>query len=315
VTIPDYQTLMRPLMAALADGQPQRPRDLTDRMADAFDLTDEERAQLLPSGRQRVIANRVGWSITHLAQAGLLHRPQRGRVVLTDTGTDVLAAHPERVDTTVLEQYPAYKDFLGRTSSAKQPPVTSTDTGATAAAPSTAEVSATASPEDLVNQAVAENRAAVEGELLQRALALDPSDFERLVLALLGAMGYGQAGALDHSGTSGDGGIDGIISQDPLGLDRIYLQAKRYKSDHSVQRPELQGFVGALASAQGDRGVFLTTSTFSKGARETADKVTQRIELIDGRRLAQLMLRHGVGVQAETTVTLHRLDEDFFEAL
>jgi restriction system protein len=128
-------------------------------------------------------------------------------------------------------------------------------------------------------------------------------------------VGYGRSGGVVHSGRSGDAGIDGIISQDPLGLDRIYLQAKRYAPDQSVQRPAIQGFVGALMGAQGDRGVFITTSSFSSGARTEADRVNARIELIDGLRPAELMLRHGVGVQAETTVTLHRLDEDFFESL
>ena len=146
--------------------------------------------------------------------------------------------------------------------------------------------------------------------------ALDPKGFELLVLRLLNAMGYGRNGGLvEHSGRSGDGGIDGIISQDPLGLDRIYLQAKRYAPDQTVSRPTIQGFVGALIGAQGDRGVFLTTGSFTEGARVEADRVNVRIELIDGKRLADLMLRHGVGVQVQTEVTLYDLDEDFFDEL
>ena len=155
----------------------------------------------------------------------------------------------------------------------------------------------------------------MESELLTRALALDPTGFERLVLAVLDAMGYGRSGRIEHSGRPGDAGIDGIISQDPLGLDRIYLQAKRYDPGNSVQRPDVQRFVGALMSAQGDRGVFITTSTFSSGARAEAERVNARIELIDGNRLTSLMLRHGVGVRASTTVVLHELDEDFFESV
>lgn len=177
------------------------------------------------------------------------------------------------------------------------------------------------SPEDLLatavaeNKAVAENRAALEGELLKRALALDPRGFELLVLRLLAAMGYGKSGAVEHSGQSGDGGIDGIISQDPPGFDRIYLQAKQYATDRTVGRPTLQAFAGALMSAQGDRGVFLTTASFTREAVEEARRVNLRIELIDGKRLAELMLRHGVGVQAKTSVTLYDQDEDFFEEL
>jgi len=173
----------------------------------------------------------------------------------------------------------------------------------------------TQAPEELIQQAVDENRAAVESDILDRALGVDPATFERLVLRLLGAMGYGKSGRIEHSGKSGDGGIDGIISQDPLGLDRVYMQAKRYARDNVVQRPAIQGFVGALFGAQGDRGVFITTSSFSTGARQEAEKVNARIVLIDGDRLAELMVRHGVGVQAESTAVLHRVDEDFFDTL
>ncbi|MEI4273408.1 restriction endonuclease [Klenkia sp. LSe6-5] len=275
-------------------------------MSDRFELTEEERAGLLPSGRSRTMDNRVGWSISHLSQAGLLDRPARGQVTITAAGQDVLAAHPERVDTGVLLQFASYRDFRSRSNARVaegEPPLSSkSDTEA-------------ASPQDLLAQAVTENRAAVEGELLKRALALPPTEFERLVVRLLEQMGYGRSGMVEHSGRSGDAGIDGIISQDPLGLDRIYLQAKRYAPDQSVQRPAIQGFVGALMGAQGDRGVFITTSSFSSGARAEAERVNARIELIDGARLAELMLRHGVGVQPETTVTLHQLDEDFFESL
>lgn len=206
----------------------------------------------------------------------------------------------------VLNGFESYREFRSR----------STQRDTAGGAPLTAEPDVdAASPQDLLGQAVTENRAAVEGELLKRALALSPAEFERLVVRLLEQMGYGRFGGVEHSGRSGDAGIDGIISQDPLGLDRIYLQAKRYAPDQSVQRPAIQGFVGALMGAQGDRGVFITTSTFSAGARTEAERVNARIELIDGLRLAELMLRHGVGVQAETTVTLHQLDEDFFESL
>ncbi|CCG05789.1 restriction endonuclease [Blastococcus saxobsidens] len=304
--IPDFQSLMRPLLEALSDGSVQRTRELVDLMSDRFGLTTEERDAMLPSGRQRLMHNRVGWSITHLFQAGLLERPTRGHIVITESGREALATHPDRVDMSVLRGFASYREFRARSSARDSP-----DDGSATAEP---DVDA-ASPQDLLAQAVTENRAAVEGELLKRALALSPTEFERLVLRLLERMGYGRSGGVEHSGRSGDAGIDGIISQDPLGLDRIYLQAKRYAPDQSVQRPAIQGFVGALMGAQGDRGVFITTSSFSAGARTEAERVNARIELIDGSRLAELMLRHGVGVQAEVTVTLHQLDEDFFETL
>lgn len=306
MTIPDFQTVMRPILALLADGSSRLTKQVIAAMTDEFSLTDEERNAMLPSGRQRRMDNRVYWALTHLSQAGLLERPVRAHVRITAAGRGVLAAHPQRVDMTVLRQYPSYQEFRNRTS---QPTVDKITTTGPVEVPEEQ-----VSPQDLVSRALLENQAAVEGELLTRALALDPTDFEKLVIRLLEAMGYGRLGTIEHSGKSGDGGIDGIISQDPLGLDRIYLQAKRY-TGKPVDRPFIQGFVGALMGAQGDRGVFLTTSNFTAGARAEAERVNARIVLIDGRRLAELMVRHGVGVQAETVVTLHQVDEDFFETL
>ena len=303
--IPDYQSCMRPALTHLADGQLHRSREVKDALADVFGLSEAERAELLPSGRQRVIDNRVGWALTYLSQAGLVNRPARGQVQITPSGQKVLASHAERIDLKVLEQFPSYLEFRDRTREAK--PVSGD--------PSVEHAAAAVSPEDLLATAVAENKAALEGELLKRALAVDPRGFELLVLRLLAAMGYGKSGAVEHSGQSGDGGIDGIISQDPLGLDRIYLQAKQYATDRTVGRPTLQAFAGALMSAQGDRGVFLTTASFTREAIEEARRVNLRIELIDGKRLAALMVRYGVGVQSREPVALYDLDEDFFDEL
>lgn len=301
--IPDFQSLMRPALAFLADGEPRRTRDVKSAMADQFGLSDDERAQLLPSGRQRTIDNRVAWALSYLYQAGLLERPQRGVVRISELGKEALDANPNRIDMKVLEQYPAYVAFRERTRETAGSRV------------SVAEEQPSATPQDLLDEAVAENRAVVENELLRRALSLSSTGFEDLVMTLLARMGYGTSGRVERTSATGDAGIDGIISQDPLGLDRIYVQAKRYETDRVIHRPTIQSFVGALMGAQGDRGVFITTSSFSAGARQEAERVAFRIELIDGSRLAQLMLRHGVGVQAETTVTLYQLDEDFFEAL
>lgn len=278
---------------------------MKDALADQLGLSDAERAELIPSGRQRTFDNRVRWALSHLSQAGLVVRPSRGLAQITTEGRQALDRNRERIDMKVLEQYPAYLEFRQRTRDAK--PSSTVDAGE--------HIAVQVSPDDLLATAVAENRAALEGELLKRALAVDPRGFELLVLRLLAAMGYGKSGAVEHSGQSGDGGIDGIISQDPLGLDRIYLQAKRYAPDQTVSRPTIQGFVGALIGAQGDRGVFLTTSRFTEGARIEAERVNVRIELIDGQRLAELMLRHGVGVQVQTEVRLYDLDEDFFDEL
>ena len=300
--IPDFQTVMRPVLTILVDGEPRRTRDVIDQIADEFQLAEEERAQTLASGSQKVIYNRVSWAITHMFRAGLLERPARGIVVITETGREVLAANPDRVDMKVLRQFPSYTEFLNKAQTTEE--TTPTTTAA-------AEVS----PQDLLDRAVKENRAAVESELLQRALALPPVGFEDLVMRLLSAMGYGHSGRIERTSATGDAGIDGVISQDPLGLDRIYVQAKRYETDKIIHRPTIQSFIGALMGAQGDRGVFITTSDFSAGARTEAEKVNARIELIDGSRLSQLMVRHGVGVQPELVVTLYQLDEDFFEGL
>jgi restriction system protein len=304
VTIPDFQTLMLPILKAVGDGRPVPRRELANAMITEFSLTEAEREKTISSG-DKVINNRTWWALTHLFQAGLLARPQRGVVEITDAGRAVLASPPARIDVTYLLRYPQYVEFRNRSKvNVPGPPKVPVD-----------EDVPPESPEELIARALAENRAAVESDLLDRALAVEPSAFERLVLRLLEAMGYGKAGRIEHSGQTGDGGFDGIISQDPLGLDRVYMQAKRYARDNTVQRPAIQGFIGALFGAQGDRGVFITTSSFSAGARQEADRVNARIVLIDGNRLAELMVRHGVGVQAESTAVLHRVDEDFFDTL
>lgn len=273
-------------------------------MADQFNLSSDEREQMLPSGRQRVIDNRVGWSLTYLVQAGLASRPQRAHFEITDSGREALRTHPSRIDMKALEAYPSYREFKDRKSAKTS----------TAAAQSEI-IAGDQTPEDLLEAAVAENRAAVEGDVLKMALALSPTGFEDLVIRLLESMGYGRAGSVERTSASGDAGVDGIISQDPLGLDRIYVQAKRYAVDRTIDRPRIHEFAGALLGKQGDRGVFITTSSFSRGAREEAERINARIELIDGSRLSELLVKYGVGVQVQQTVSLYRLDEDYFETL
>lgn len=301
MAIPDFQALMLPLLEHLGDGAQHPRKEIAESLADHFGLTDAEKQETVASGGT-VINSRTWWALTHLYQAGLLERPARGVFVLSQEGRVALEAKPSSVNMTYLMQYPKYADFRKRKGTKKAP-----DASDSTKVP--------ASPQDLLDQAVEENHAAVSTELLAKVRQMDPAVFERLVIRLLRSMGYGTSGSLEHTGKSGDAGIDGIISQDPLGLDRIYLQAKRYAADNIVQRPAVQGFVGALMGAQGDRGVFITSSSFSAGAKAEADKVNARLELIDGERLAQLLVGYGVGVQPDTVVTLHRIDEDFFEAL
>ncbi len=310
--IPDFQSLMRPTLELLNDGQTRRAMVIREYLSDRFNLTHEERAQILPSGRSKLMANRVGWTLTHLSQAGLVERPSRAHYRITSDGLEALRRYPDRIDMRVLENYPSYVDFRNRTHDNESSPEMDLKPDSTAVEQNVPEG---VTPDELVEQAVRTNRAAVEGEVLAAALALEPTGFEDLVIRLLGAMGYGRSGSLERTSVSGDAGIDGIISQDPLGLDRIYVQAKRYAIDHPIDRPRIHEFAGALLGKQGDRGVYITTSRFTEGARREAERINARIELIDGRRLAGLLVAHGVGVQAERIETLYRLDEDFFESL
>ena len=303
MSIPDFQSLMRPALAFIADGSPHRSRDVKAGLAHELGLSVEERAEMLPSGRQRTFDNRVSWALTYLVQAGLAERPSRGVVTITEGGRAALTSHPDRIDMKTLEDYPSYVEFKERTRE-KHP-----DT-----VPEAATLNPAAeTPTGLVEQAVAMNRALVEGEVLAAALTLSPTGFEELVIRLLAAMGYGQAGTVERTSATGDAGVDGIISQDPLGLDRIYVQAKRYAVDQVIDRPKIHTFAGALLGKQGDRGVFITTCRFTSGAKDEAEKINARIELIDGRRLAQLLVHYGVGVQVEHEAVLFKLDEDFFE--
>ena len=276
-------------------------------LAEQIGLTDEDLALKSPSGAP-VFNSRVHWAVTYLAQAGLLRRPRRGVVELTDRGNEVLAEAPASVDNSLLARYPEFLEFKMRAREGQQ------DAAAAELTPGPL-ASSKGTPREQLADAVEEANAAVAAELLNRIRDREPAFLEQLVLRLLTAMGYGgRAGAAEHLGRSGDQGLDGVIRQDALGLDRVYVQAKRYGAEHSVGRPEIQAFVGALHGAQADRGVFIATSRFTAEARDYAERVPARLVLIDGVRLTELMVLHNVGVQEEQTFTLKRVDEDFFES-
>lgn len=266
-----------------------------------FAATDEEQSRLLPSGGN-LFNSRVQWGITYLVQAGVLSRPKRGHVQITDRGREILVNKPGRIDLALLRQFDDFVDFQTRTRSAVTEDAAVPDDSA-------------ATPVEAIETAIRENDRALATELLQRVLEQPPVFLERMVVKLLTAMGYGgRAGASsEHLGRSGDGGIDGVVYQDVLGLDRVYVQAKRYSADNAVGRPDVQAFVGALHGQQADRGVFITTSRYTTDAESYVGKIPNRIVLIDGKRLAELMILHNVGVQDESTFVLKRLDEDFFE--
>ena len=304
--VPDYETLMRPTLAVLADGQPRTRPQLRDAVAPLAGVDGEDLLVMLPSGKATVFGSRVGWALTYMSQAGLITRPKRGVYVISERGRNVLQTHANRVDSKVLEQFPEFQEFKNRRSERGEPVGTHDE-------PPSVNVAAL-SPTEAIERLVSDADDAVAAELLDRVLAQPPVFLERLSLRLLQAMGYGGREAiLTHTGKPGDAGLDGIIRQDALGIDLVGVQAKRYDRVSSVQRPEMQAFVGALQGAQTSRGVFVTTARFSSGARQFADQVAMRLILIDGTELTRLMVRYDVGVAVKETYQLKSVDDDFFE--
>jgi restriction system protein len=273
-------------------------------IAEVLKLSSEEREQLLPSGKQRVLHNRIHWAKFYLTKAGLLESPKRGRFVITAAGQQVLADPPSTLDTKFLLNFPSFRVFY-RGAEEVDPSSSTTD-----AVP----LSETQTPEEVVETAYKAAHAALRAELLDRILQNSPSLFERVVVELLVAMGYGGShrDAAQQLGKSGDGGVDGVINEDVLGLDRVYVQAKRYAPGNSVGRPEVQAFTGSLVGLGASKGVFVTTSIFSSQAIEFASRIPQRVILIDGKRLTELMMEHGVAVRSSRVLEFKRLDEDFF---
>jgi restriction system protein len=292
---------MRPVLELHTDGADHESAAVVASMADHFELGADERAEMLPSGGQKLLNNRIAWSITHMAQAGLLARPRRGATRITGRGQKVLAENPDRVDMKVLNQFADYREFRSR----KRKP------GKPAEEPDLS--TADAPPMELIPQLITEAHTALADELIERLRQAPPHFLEHCVLKLLERMGYGgPEGEVRHLGGPGDEGMDGLIRQDPLGLDVVYVQAKRYAAGRAVHRPDVQAFAGALQGAQASRGIFIATTRFSPGAIDFAEKVPSRIILIDGRRLGELMVTYDCGVQEAETVTIKKIDEDFF---
>lgn len=299
MAIPDFQSLMLPLLRFLGDGKEHPNPETTERLAAEFKLTEEERLQLLPSGKQSIFTNRVAWAKSHFKRAGLIESTGWGVFRITELGKSVLAKNPARIDLKYLDQFPGHLEF--RSSPKKSP---------TPAAPA-AESSLT--PQEHVALGYQQMRDDLAEALLQRIKACSAEFFEQLVVDLLVAMGYGgsREDAGEALGRSGDGGIDGIIKEDRLGLDVIYLQAKKWGTT-VVGRPEIQKFAGALQGQRAKKGVFITTSTFSKEAREFVSAIDSKIVLIDGEDLADHMIDHGIGVAEVGSYVLKRLDSDYF---
>jgi restriction system protein len=299
--VPDYQSLMRPVLVELADGQPRAIAELRERVADSIGLTPEDRQDEVPSGQKPLYHDRISWAVSYLKQAKVVERPKRGVYALTDRGKQVLQANPTRVDNQVLRQFPEFEAFLNRSNEASK------------ATPESETAAEQKTPEESLQSAYGRLRSAMESELLDQVKAASPQFFERLVVELLVAMGYGGSlkDAGEAIGRSGDEGIDGIIKEDRLGLDRILIQAKRWTSN-TVGRPDVQSFAGSLEGARAKKGIFITTSAFSADARAYVDRIEKRIVLIDGEELAGYLYEHGVGVTTTAKYEVKRVDSDYF---
>ncbi|NOT57694.1 MAG: restriction endonuclease [Deltaproteobacteria bacterium] len=300
--IPDYQTVMLPLLTFASDGAEHPFREAVDRLADEFNLNDDERAELLPSGTAHVFGSRVGWARSYLKQAGLLESPKRGVLRITAEGQAFLAKKPIRIDNNLLNQYESFRAFRTRS---KEPG----DDSKALQVESTFEQT----PEDAMAEAYQRVRKNLETELLEQVRMASPTFFERLVVDLIVAMGYGgsRQDAGRAIGRSGDGGIDGIIKEDQLGLDVIYLQAKRW--ENTVGRPEIQKFAGALQGQRANKGIFITTSNYSRDALDYVNVIATKIILIDGDMLTALMVDHNVAVTRTGMYELKKIDTDYFE--
>jgi restriction system protein len=305
--IPDFQTAMLPLMKDLSQGE-RHARDTADALAKYFALTPEELAVRLPSGRQTKFTNRIAWAKAHLKAAGLIESPRRAVYRLTDRGRDVLNSNPPTIGMPFLTRYPEYVAFRQRSSDGSDK---SKPSIGNVLSPASADVS---TPDDLIDRGARELRIALAADLRERIAAMQPAAFEQLVVDVLTAMGYGgpQENAGIVVGKGGDEGIDGVIREDRLGLDTIYIQAKRWQG--TVGRPDIQRFSGALQGQRARKGVFITSSTFSNEARQYANSIQTTIALIDGAQLADLMIDHNVGVTTAKHIEIKRIDSDYFSA-
>jgi restriction system protein len=300
--LPDYQSLMLPVLKTAAQGE-IRLRNATELLAEEFQLSEAEKAEMLPSGQQTIFANRVGWAKTYLKKAGLVETTRRGYFQITERGREILEKAPNTIDKKFLEQFKEFNQFRNRKTKKEEElePATSN--------------AKTYTPDEAMRTAHQQIQENLAQELLEHVINAPPNYFERLIITLLIRMGYGGSG-IDTGralGQSHDSSVDGVIDQDALGLDQVYIQAKRYATGNNIGSREVREFSGSLNLYQANKGVFATTSAFSKEAQETASALDRRIILIDGKYLAYLMIRYNVGCRVEETFCLKKVDEDFFE--
>lgn len=301
LAIPDFQTLMLPLMRFIEDGKSYAMRDATTAIGAQFQLSEAEWAQMLPSGRAPLFYNRLAWAKTYLKRAGLIEQPSRGVISISSSGRQLLSLNPPKIDLKLLQKQPGY--------------LQNKDVGSDrvpGGGETSDEVATSETPEEAMERSHLQLRQELAADVLDSVKRCSPSFFENLVVQLLIKMGYG--GSREEAGRavgkSGDGGIDGIINEDRLGLDAIYLQAKRWEG--VVGRPEIMKFVGALAGQRASKGVFITTSWYTQEAKDYAANSQYKVVLIDGSRLADLMIEHDLGVSVAASYKLKRIDSDFF---
>lgn len=299
--VPDFQTLMLPILTYLGDGQTHTNTEIRSFAAQHFKLSVEDLQELLPSGRQTKIFNRVSWALRYMKKAGLISSPVKSSNNITDAGKQLLAERPEKITRSILRRYPAFIEYLeGTNDPGTLPP---------ALKPGTTDETEK-SPDEIIAENYNALNNLLRNDLLEKVKAKSPAFFESLVLELLHAMGYGVEPGT-KTGRSGDGGIDGIINEDKLGLDKIYVQAKRYLE--SVPIHHIRDFAGALLSKKARKGIFITSSYFPASAKEYVESIDRTIVLIDGNRLAELMIEHNVGVSSDTAYILKKIDNDFFD--
>ncbi len=300
MAVPGFQEMFLPYLQCLADGKPRHNSEIREFIEQKMNMSKEDLEELIPSGQSSKVANRVGWARTHLSKAGLTEKVDWGVYRISEEGKKVVAAPPAKFDLKFLDTIPRHKAWFHAPKKSK---------------PGIEENTSLQDepPNERIEEAFEELNASLADSLLEAMSIMDPFRFEKLVIDLLFAMGYGgsRAEAAMVTKKSNDEGIDGVINEDRLGLDVIYVQAKRWKN--TIGRPEIQSFVGALAGKQAQKGVFITTGAFGPSAVEYANMVPQKVILIDGPRLALLMIEHNIGVSITRTISLKRIDTDYFE--
>lgn len=300
MAVPDFQTMMLPVLTALADSKPHSIREISETAAKAMGVSEEDRQEQLPSGNATKWGNRIAWIASHFKFAGVITRPARSQIQITERGLQILKGNPTRVDIKTLQQFAEYQAAKSQKKDSGKPTVEQ-------------EEEAAAPPLETLEKSYDDLRKALCAELLELIKSKPPIFFERLVLQLMQRLGYGRLipDSAEHLGGSGDGGVDGLIKEDKLGLSEIYMQAKRW--DTPVGSKTVREFLGALDQAGAKKGVLITTSTFTKDAKAPLGKTDKKVSLIDGQMLAELMIDHDLGVSPDKTFQIKKIDSDFFE--